>query len=71
MVAETSTCVEMGRRVTVSLLAFPDRTYEFSVLVENTGQAVLSELHLTLHKNIMFIIHIGVVYLSLILVYRW
>ena len=43
MFAETSNSVEKGQTVTVSLLAFPDRTYEFSVLVKNTGQAVRSE----------------------------
>ena len=42
MFAETSNCVEKGQTVTVSLLAFPERTHEFSVLVKNTGQAVLS-----------------------------
>ena len=70
MIAETSSCVEKGQTVNVSLLAFPRRTYEFSILVENTGKAVLSELNLMLHKNyyVICIIHIGIVHSSLILV---
>ena len=43
MFTETSNCVEKGQTVMVSLLVFPNRTYEFSVLMENTDEEVLSK----------------------------
>ena len=51
MFAETSNCVEKGQTVMISLLVFPNRTYEFSVLVENTDEEVLSKKNVMFHYN--------------------